>query len=155
MIETLFALGLLSVGLFAGLMMTLVVIMQRQWESLGKNEYVPYFKGFLLTAKGNPVISLLTFTSFLLPWGMGTLQLLNGAALQGWISISAGVIFFGGCLLVTLWLNFPIYNKVIGWEHAEAATDWQEVRGRFYRLNVIRMSSALLTFVCLAAGALL
>ena len=69
--NTLLTLALLSTGLFAGLMLTLVVLMQRQWNMLEKEEYVRYFKGFLLIAKGNPIITLLTIASFVLPIACG------------------------------------------------------------------------------------
>ena len=152
LIDTLLTLALLSIGLFAGLMMTLVVIMQRQWNMLEKEEYVRYFKGFLLIAKGNPIVTILTLASFVLPVAVGTTHLILGNNYQGIIMIVAGIVFFVGCFGVTMRLNFPIYAKVIGWENVESATDWQDVRRRFYILNFIRMISAIVSFIFLGIG---
>ena len=152
LINTLLTLALISTGLFAGLMMTLVVIMQRQWNMLEKEDYVRYFKGFLLIAKGNPIVTLLTLASFVLPVAIGITRLVSGNNAQGLLMIAAGLVFFVGCFGVTMRLNFPIYTRVIGWENAESATDWQAVRKRFYILNVIRMTSAIVSFVFLGIG---
>jgi len=155
LIDTILILALLSVGLFAGLMMTLVVIMQQQWNALDKEEYMRYFKGFLLVAKGNPIASVLTLASFVLPLVVGIVDLVSGSNYQGVITISAGVVFFLGCFGVTMRLNFPIYTRVIGWENVEAAADWEDVRRRFYVLNVIRMTSAVVSFMFLGIGVLI
>jgi uncharacterized membrane protein len=154
LLDTMLMLAMLSVGLFAGLMMTLVVIMQRQWDTLEKNEYVNYFKGFLIVAKGNRVISILTLASFVLPAVIGIIHLNSGNNFQGTIMISAGVVFFIGCFGVTLWLNFPIYDKVIAWEEAEFVRDWEDVRKRFHKLNVIRMTFAIVSFLILGISGL-
>jgi uncharacterized membrane protein len=154
-LDTMLILALLSAGLFAGLMMTLVVIMQRQWTSLGKEEYIQYFKGFLLIAKGNPIITLLTLASFILPTIVGINHIISGNNAQGVITIIAGIVFFLGCFGVTMRLNFPIYAEVTGWNDVESVTDWEEVRRRFYVLNVIRMTSAIVSFILLGIGSLI
>ncbi len=38
--------SLLSIGLFAGVMMTLVVLLQKQWNDLNKEQYVSFSRGF-------------------------------------------------------------------------------------------------------------
>ena len=154
-IDILLLLALLSVGLFAGLMMTLVVIMQQQWNTLDKEEYIRYFKRFLLIAKGNPIITLLTLAAFILPVVVGTEYILSGSTYSGAITIVAGVVFFLGCFGVTMRLNFPIYAKVTGWQDVESVTDWEEVRKRFYTLNIIRMTSAVVSFILLGLGDLI
>jgi uncharacterized membrane protein len=143
-------LSVLCVGLFAGLMMTLVVIMHKHWSKLEGKEYVFYFKGFLMIAKGNPFISLLTFGSFLIPLTLGVVCILLNNTLSGILFLFAGAIFFLSCFLVTMKLNFPIYNKVIGWTGINDATDWKNVRYRFFILNIIRMSGAILSFALLS-----
>jgi uncharacterized membrane protein len=153
--DTLLMLTLLSVGLFAGLMMTLVVILQQQWNILEKEAYIGYFKGFLLIAKGNPIITVLTLASFTLPLGIGIVHLISGNTDQGVLILTAGIVFFLGCFGVTMRLNFPIYTKVIGWKDAKSVTDWEDVRRRFYVLNVIRMTSALVSFILIGIGILI
>ncbi|GEM_PF-3473155 len=145
-LDFLFIISIISVGLFSGLMMTLVFLLQKQWERLSKNEYIIYFKGFLLVAKGNPLISVLTFLSFLFPIVLGIIHMLDNNSLKGIALLASGVVFFIGCFMVTLKLNLPIYNKVINWDSEDDAADWEIVRTRFYRLNIIRMSSSILSF---------
>ena len=142
----LLVISVLSVGLFSGLMMTLVFLLQRQWQGLNKSEYVIYFRSFLLVAKGNPLISVLTFLSFLLPIALGIIHILNSNLLKGTILLVSGIVFFIGCFIVTIRLNFPIYNKVISWDRKNDIADWEFIRKRFYILNIIRMSSSVLSF---------
>lgn len=122
---------------------------------LDKEEFVRYFKGFLLIAKGNTIVTILTFASFMLPIAVGITRLMSGNNYQGNIMIAAGLVFFVGCFGVTMRLNLPIYTKVIGWASAESAPDWQDVRRRFYILNIIRMTSAIVSFVFLGIGILI
>jgi uncharacterized membrane protein len=155
LIDILLTLALLSIGLFAGLMMTLVVLLQRQWNMLEQEEYVRSFQGFLLIAKGNVIVTILTFASFILPVTIGVTHLIVGNTYPGAIVLAAGIVFFVGCFGVTMRLNFPIYAKVVGWKKVESATDWQEVRKRFYMLNIIRMSAAIVSFLFLEISALI
>jgi hypothetical protein len=129
-INILLTLALLPIGLFAVLMMTLLVLMQRQWNTLEQKEYVRYFQGFLLIAKGNAIVTTLTFASFVLPLTFGIIHVVSGHTYQGLIMLAAGFVFFIGCFGVTILLNFPIYSKVMRWENVESATDWQDVRRR-------------------------
>jgi uncharacterized membrane protein len=145
-LDFLLSISILSVGLFSGLMMTLVFLLQKQWKGLNKNEYLIYFRSFLLVAKGNPLISVLTFLSFLLPIALGIIHISNSNLLKGIILSASGVVFFIGCFIVTIILNFPIYNKVISWDKETDMADWEFVRTRFYILNIIRMSSSILSF---------
>lgn len=123
-----------------------------QWNTLEQKEYVRYFQGFLLIAKGNAIVTALTFASFVLPVTFGIIHLVFGNTYQGVIMLAAGIVFFMGCFGVTILLNFPIYTKVMRWENVESATDWQDVRRRFYILNVIRMISAIVSFLLLGMG---
>ena len=93
MFKTAYILSVLCVGLFAGLMMTLVVIMHKHWSKLEGKEYVFYFKGFLMIAKGNPFISLLTFGSFLIPLTLGVVCILLNILSQGFFSYPLELYF--------------------------------------------------------------
>lgn len=145
-LEIMMAIALLSTGLFAGLMMTLVVIMQKQWKTLDKQDYIKMFGGFLLVAKNNPVISMVTLSSAFLPLAISISQIVKGMYFNSALSLLAGLSFLFGCLIVTLRLNFPIYNRVISWGKNDEAAEWEEVRNRFYKLNVIRLFFAVLSF---------
>jgi uncharacterized membrane protein len=152
MLFSLAVLSLLSLGLFAGVMLALVAILQRQWALQSREDYVPYFRSFLLVAKGNPIISVLTFAGFLGPFGMSVYALSNQALTQGVFYACAGLTFLIGCLGVTLRLNFPIYDQVTQWVTPEAALEWASVRNRFFRLNLIRLGAAIAAFLLVAYG---
>lgn len=152
--DVLYGLGVLSTGLFAGLMMTLVFLLQRQWGAQDKVSYVTGFRQFLLAAKGHPLITLLTFISFIAPSVLAVLAYQSGRVLDGTLFVLAAAIFFLGCFVVTVFLNLPIYNTVISWERESDYGAWHEVRRRFFTLNVIRFASALASFLLMIAAGL-
>jgi uncharacterized membrane protein len=139
--------SLVSTGLFAGLMMTLVFLLQRQWARQPKEEYVLYFRQFLLAAKGHPLITLLSFTSFIGPIYLATQTSEDTATLY-----ASGLIFFVGCFVVTVFLNLPIYRRVIAWNTPDSYTDWKEVRTKFFILNLVRFVSALASLALLLSA---
>lgn len=124
-------------------MMTLVFLLQRQWMRQQKDEYALYFKQFLLVAKGHPLITVLSFVPFIGPLYLAT-QSPDKIAL--W---AAGLVFFLGCFIVTVFLNLPIYRRVIAWKTSDDYANWKEVRTRFFVLNLIRFISALVSLVLL------
>lgn len=71
------ALTIITTGLFSGLMMTLVFILQKQWLSMSCNEYYSNFQGFLKVAKGNVLVTVLTLFSFLVPLLFGILSMIE------------------------------------------------------------------------------
>ena len=147
--ELFHALAILTTGLFSGLMMTLVIILQKQWLLMNRSEYYSNFQGFLKVAKGNALITVLTLFSFLVPLLFGILSVIAKKWALGVSLILAGMLFLIGCFVVTMKLNFPIYNKVASWRSENEATDWEDIRRRFYALNIIRFISATLSFIVL------
>ncbi|HYE83073.1 MAG TPA: DUF1772 domain-containing protein [Clostridia bacterium] len=143
------ALTIITTGLFSGLMMTLVVILQKQWSSMNRSEYYSNFQGFLKVAKGNAFVTVLTLFSFLVPLLLGILAAVENKRALGLSLILAGVLCLIGCFIVTIKLNFPIYNKVVSWTSENDAADWEDTRRRFYFLNIIRFSSSTLSFIIL------
>lgn len=143
------ALTIITTGLFSGLMMTLVFILQKQWLSMNRSQYYSNFQGFLKVAKGNALLTVLTLFSFLVPLLFGILAMVENKRALGSSLILAGMLFLTGCFIVTMKLNFPIYNKVVSWRSENDATDWEDTRRRFYILNIIRFSSSTLSFIIL------
>lgn len=139
-----YGVSVISTGLFAGLMMALVFLLQRQWLVQTQSEYALYFKQFLLAAKGHPLITLLTFVSFIGPFSLAVLSSTDRLLL-----LTAGAVFFIGCFVVTVFLNLPIYRRVIAWKTPADQADWKNVRSKFFVLNVVRFSSALLSLILL------
>ncbi len=137
-----------AVGLFAGLMLALVVLMEPTWNQRSMPDSIAELQTFLRVAKGHPVIAFLTFAGLLLPipalillWQMSntTAFLLT---LVGFLSFGLGV--FG----VTLRLNLPLYEVLMALEPDNPADRWELSRQRFYRLNRIRGLFSVLAHVC-------
>ncbi|MBI9049921.1 MAG: hypothetical protein JEZ00_10900 [Anaerolineaceae bacterium] len=146
---TLFSFAFVSIGLFSGIMLTLIAILQKQWNKMVGIEYLVYFKGFLQVAKGNIIVSVLTFTSFLLPFGIaifGTKFINVNSALL----FASGLIFFAGCFLVTVFQNLPIYDEVVNWNEISEKENWVAIREKFFYLNIIRFFSSLISLLVLS-----
>lgn len=149
LMDLFYSIAVLSTGLFSGLMMTLVFILQKQWMQMDRKDYYSYFRGFLLVAKGNGLITALTMVSFLIPIFIGIFMINNNLHLIGFLITLSGIIFFIGCFLVTIFLNLPIYARVVSWNNELEASDWEDVRRRFFLLNIIRFSASTLSFALL------
>lgn len=127
-----------AAGLFAGLMLTLVVLMEPTWNQPHTPESIAALQVFLRVAKGHLIITLLTFAALLLPipallllWQIGN-SIAFLLALIGFLSFGLGV--FG----VTLRLNLPLYEVLMALEPENPTKNWQQFRQRFYWLNRIR-----------------
>ncbi|MGC4118653.1 MAG: DUF1772 domain-containing protein [Myxococcales bacterium] len=155
LVMVLHGVSVVTTGLFAGLMMTLVFIMHKQWLAQSRAEYWVQFQGFLRVAKGNGLVTVLTLYSFLVPLALSVHLLVQGAILRGALMGIAGLVFMLGCFVVTMALNFPIYNKVISWRSEADAVGWEEIRRRFHLLNCIRFASSLCACAALLVAALL
>lgn len=105
----------------------------------------------MFAAKGHPVITVLTFGSFLLP---GVLALVEPDGTAKLLYALACGVFLVGCFGVTLVFNFPIYREVIGWNTEPTALDWDRARTRFLAVNIIRFAAALSALVLVAVAGL-
>lgn len=136
-------------GLFTGLMLTLVVVMQRIWSALPAPAYVDAMQTFLPAAKGHPIITTITLVPILAP--IVALAALSDAPASGaFIAALAGTLLALGPLLVTLRLNFPIYDTIMAW--TSPPPGWESVRQRFYRLNLLRLGLMLAAHLCLLSS---
>jgi hypothetical protein len=144
--------GLLASGLFAGLMMTLAFVLRRQWDGMEARDFVPNFQGFLAVAKGNPAVTAITMAASLAPLAAGAISLARGALSRGALCALAGLAFLGGCLVFTLRVNFPIYERAMSWKGPEGAEDRLEILRRFNRSNIVRLASSLTAFALLLAA---
>jgi hypothetical protein len=107
---------------------------------------------FLPAAKGHPVISAITILPIILP----LLALASLSAIRAGLALIAAVLALLP-LLLTLRLNFPIYDTIMAWQPDAMPADWQAVRHRFHRLNLARFVASILAMlffmVALSMGA--
>lgn len=139
--------SIVASGLFAGLMLTLVVILERMWRAMSVTGYIHTMQSFLPIAKGNPIITLITLLPIVAPIP-ALIELNTASARTLFILALIGLVLACGPLLVTLRFNFPIYDAMMGWQADRPAQDWQAVRARFFRMNLIRLSLAFAAMVC-------
>lgn len=141
------AISLVCSGLFAGLMLTLVIVLQRMWLAMTYERYILSMQLFLTSAKGHPIITALTLLPIVLP--LFTLAEIN----TGW-SLTITLALMGAVasllvLIVTLRLNFPIYEAIMAWQpNQQPDDDWQAIRTRFYQLNLMRFVLSLMATNC-------
>ena len=143
-------------GMFAGLMLTLVVIMDRMWRTLPASAYIDSMQAFLPAAKGNPIITLLTLIPILLPL-IALIAWAADADSAPFVLTLVGALSSLAILLVTLRFNFPIYSAMMSWSAGAPPQGWQAMRHRFRMMNGFRFVLALIALVCflvvLALGA--
>lgn len=133
--------GVVSIGLFAGLMLTLVVILHRMWANLPIPAYVEAMQSFLPAAKGNPIITLITLLPILAPIVV-LLRFGSDLTSTRFVFTLIGLVLACGPFLVTLRFNFPIYDTMMSWESANPPPTLPQTRMRFFILNLIRLMLA-------------
>lgn len=146
-IEVLQVLSIIFLGLFAGLMLSLITIVEKHWRDMDQATYSVEFKRFLTLAKGDPLITLLTLGSFIAPIALGIIELFSDNLINATMYLLGGIIFFCGSFLVTIFLNLPLYKKVSLWNSEITSNEMKSVKQRFFRLNLMRFSSALIALI--------
>lgn len=137
----------IATGLFSGLMMTLLIVLERMWRQMDAPAYVANMQTFLPAAKGHPVVTVLTLLPFLAPI-LALLDFGSAAASPRFVLTLLGTLLALGPLLVTLRFNFPLYEAIMGWGADGPPDDWQRVRQRFFLLNAVRFLLALGAMIC-------
>jgi uncharacterized membrane protein len=151
-IEVLQVLSIIFLGLFAGLMLSLITIVEKHWRDMDQATYSVEFKRFLKLAKGDPLITLLTLGSFILPICLGIIELFSNNLVNATIFLLGGIVFFCGAFLVTIFLNLPLYKKVSLWNSEIARNELASVKLRFFRLNLIRFFTTLIALIIILIG---
>lgn len=144
----LFLLGaeILCVGLFSGLLFTLISIVHPMLSTLSAAEGSLFMQRFIKFAHKNPFFTVLTFFSVLLPLILLVLapfqrEFSGGIAalifiLIGWL------LFLTGVIILTQRSNAPLYESISRWNSEDPAPDWQQAQREWHRLNRIRASAA-------------
>lgn len=140
------SIGIISAGLFAGLMLTLVVLLDRVWRVPSDREAVAALQVFLRTAKGDPVITAVMLLQFVAP--IVAVVTLWSPDRTGSVLTLVGATAAAGPLVVTFGWNFPIYATVSAWRPEAPPADWAEVRHQFRRLNTARLALTLFAAIC-------
>ena len=67
---------------------------------------------------------------------------------------AAALVLFVVALMVTVFVEVPIVQRMANWTVSTLPGDWQELRDRWMRFHVIRVVAGLASFVLLVVGAI-
>ena len=148
------AVGLLTMGLFSGLMFSLIVLLQPKWDQQSAAEYITDIQLFLKVGKGNPIVAVVLLVGLLAPLpGLLTNETLS-AEFNILILVSL-IVFAVGPLGVTVILNLPTYNAIMSLDAGKPAEYWVSLRRRFHYLNLLRFITSTTAFVLLITAVVL
>jgi uncharacterized membrane protein len=145
--DVMLIISIIATGLFAGLMLTLVVILQKMWLQMPPTDYMQSMQTFLPAAKGNPIITVITLLPILAPI-LALIDLRANPSSRTFLLTLMGLVLAVGPFVVTLRFNFPVYNAMMNWQPEQPQAGWQALQMRFFVLNVVRLLLALAALLC-------
>jgi uncharacterized membrane protein len=147
-VDVVLGVGVVSTGLFAGLLMTILVFFQRALKDLPASEFAVVMQRFLGVARAHPLHYGLVITSVLVP--VVSLVMLRGSAgSPTFVLILIGLItFVVGPVLVSRYFAEPVYDVFLSWDTERPPDGWEEARDRYFRINAIRGLGSGMAFVC-------
>lgn len=139
--------GVITTGLFTGLLLTMILIFQPVLNSLNASDYTMFMQRFLKIARVSPLNIVLIITSIIAPV-VGIIRVDKNTEPSIFILILVGLLVFTiGVFFVSRTLNEPLYDAIDSWIIQSPPDNWQEFRDRWYRLNLIRMPASGLAFM--------
>lgn len=139
--------GAFFTGIFAGLMFTFSLVIQRMLVTLNANEYTRIMQQLIQGADNPPIVPAIVMIALAAPlYALVKLRRHRDTAvfrltLIGWLA------FLIGAFLVTVGFNAPINNAIAGWQIQSPPADWMQVRDRWNSLNIIRTPLSILSFL--------
>ncbi len=148
----LYSLGAATVatGLFAGLIWTFAVAIDRAEERLGASAYATW-RQYLIKDLDRGILPVLIFTA-LAPL-VALVALAHRRSSTAWrVTLAAYVVYLLGVMVYTLTLNVPINNAMLDWNAASPPADWADQRDRWDQLNTVRTFVTIGAFVAYLVG---
>lgn len=145
------AVSLLTMGLFSGLMFSLVVLLQPKWDQQTAFEYITDIQPFLKVGKGNPMVMLVLFVGLLAPIPALLTDNVLTTEVSGLVLLSL-IVFAVGPLGVTVVLNLPTYTALLSLDAGQPAEQWADLRRRFYHLNLLRFIASTTAFILMISA---
>lgn len=139
--------GVITTGLFTGLLLTMILIFQPVLNSLNASEYTMFMQRFLKVARISPLNIVLIITSIIAPIVALILIRENTGSPIFLLTLVGLLVFIVGVFLISRTLNEPLYDVIDSWIIQSPPDDWQEFRDRWYRLNLLRMPASGLAFM--------
>ena len=141
------ALGVATVatGLFAGLIWTFAVAIDRAEERLGPVAYATW-RQFLIRDLDRGILPVLVLTVLAPLVALVALRHRRGSTAWRLAAVSF-LIYLIGVMAYTVLLNVPINNAMLDWDAASPPSDWADQRDRWDLLNTIRTPVTIAVFV--------
>jgi hypothetical protein len=147
MLYILLGLSVIAAGLFTGLLVAVVALLQQTLKPLSASEFTVVMRHFLPLARKSPVNYALVLTPMLAPlivlvltWNQAASSLFS-LTLAGWLA------FLFGPFLTSLLGAEPLYDVILGWPAQAPPADWRVFRERYFRFNLIRLIGSSLAFL--------
>jgi uncharacterized membrane protein len=139
--------SIIFTGLFTGLMLTFLIVIQRTLDTLTATEYTKVMQQLINAADNPPVVPMIVIISLVAP--LVTLFSLRRQprSLAFLLTFAAWLIFFVGAFLVTIILNVPINTAITGWSPANPPADWVSYRDQWGALSYIRTPVSAVSFI--------
>ena len=139
--------SLFFTGIFAGLMFTFMLVIQRMLATLSASEYTQIMQGLIHGADNPPVVPAIVMVAVVAPL-VALFQLRhNRQTLVFRLTLIAWIIFVAGVLIVTVGFNAPINEIIVKWSSQSPPADWMQIRDRWNALNIIRTPASVLSFL--------
>jgi Predicted integral membrane protein len=137
----------LGTGLFAGLMVTFVGIIDRVLASLPAAEYTRVMQGLIKAADVPPVAPLPIMVG-LIAGGIAAWQLRKAGGGAYRLALAGFLVLLLGAFVTTMAVNAPINFAILKWDPAAPPADWEAVRDRWHTFSVLRTVSSVVAFAC-------
>lgn len=135
----------LAIGLFAGLIWTFAVAIDRAEERLGAVQYATW-RQFLIVDLDQGILPILILTAVAPVVALIALRHRRRSAAWRWTA-AAFALYLVGVMAFTIILNVPINNTMLAWDAANPPADWAQQRDRWDLLNTIRTPVTIAVFV--------
>jgi uncharacterized membrane protein len=144
--EVVLGVGVISTGLFAGLLMTILAFFQRALKDLSASHFTLVMQRFLGVVRTHPLHYGLVVTSVLAPVLALVMSRENVGSPTFVLTLIGLSAFVAGPVLVSRYFVEPIYDVFLSWE--TPPDDWEVARNRYFRINAIRGLGSGIAFVC-------
>jgi hypothetical protein len=145
-------LGVVTSGLFSGLLVAVLALLQQILKGLSGREFTVVMQRFLPLARRAPVNYTLVLTSVVAPLTALLLGIGPIGSPRFVLTLAGMLVFLLNPLLTSTFAAEPLYNVILGWHPATPPADWERSRERYFRVNWLRLSGSLLSFLLLLAA---
>lgn len=143
------ALGATASGLFSGLLVAVLALLQQILKRLSGPEFAVVMHRFLPLARRTPVNYILVLTAVFGPLAALLLGVGPAGSPRFVLTMAGMLVFLVSPLLVSTFGAEPLYNVILGWRPEAPPADWRDRRDQYFRINWLRLGGALLSFLIL------